>query len=353
MLTAEQAEELQQFYAAESGLVTQLGQAGWSQTAALRLLGIAASSWHYRAKPRARVADPKPHTQRAASQRLSDEEISAIIAALMDAFEAEKSVFQAYYEALDAGTPVASLKSWYRVAAAYLHGCRPFRRTRTHRACAMPQWSADAPMQVWSWDITALPGPYRGQNFSFYVTMDVFSRAIVAWRVEEHEEDTLAKEMFEIGFAEHGGHPDIVHSDRGASMTSKTLARLFNDLGVTGSKNRPRVSNDNPFSEALFKTAKYGYNYPRYFHTLEQARAWAAGFVQAYNQHHRHSSLEGHTPASLHDGSWIQIHHQRQAALDALYAANPQRYPRPPKARTPLAQTALNQKHTDDRLQTA
>lgn len=183
------------------------------------------------------------------------------------------------------------------------------------------------------------------------MTIDVFSRKIVGWRVEEREVDELAEDMFHTAFTAEATQPRIVHSDRGASMTSKTLKRLFTDLGITISRNRPRVSNDNPFSESWFKTAKHSPGYPRYFESLAQATAWAAAFVDYYNHHHRHSALEGHTPADVHDGTWITVHHARQATLDALYAANPNRYPRPPQVRTPLAHVVLNKDNPEHRLQ--
>lgn len=332
-------------------MVADLIATGRSQTSVLKLLEIAASTWHRRRNPGPAVTAPVAHTARGGSHWLTDAEISAITADLMDAFDAEKSVYQAYFEAFDAGAPVASLKSWYRIAAAYLQPCRPVRRRRNHRCCAMPQWEATAPNQVWSWDITMLPAPYRGVNYCFYVTIDVFSRKIVGWRVEEREVDELAEDMFHTAFTAEATQPRIVHSDRGASMTSKTLKRLFTDLGITISRNRPRVSNDNPFSESWFKTAKHSPGYPRHFESLAQATAWAAAFVDYYNHHHRHSALEGHTPADVHDGTWITVHHARQATLDALYAANPNRYPRPPQVRTPLAHVVLNKENPEHRLQ--
>lgn len=344
---------LAQFLAGEQALVAQLIAAGWSQTKALRLLGIATSSWHRRTHPAPDCPDPKPHTQRRSDSWLADSEIAQITDLLMVAFDDRKSVYQGYYEALDAGCPVASLASWYRIARAYLDALRPVRPRRARRKSAgMPQWEATGVLQVWSWDVTWLPGVYRGVSYAFYVTIDVFSRKIVAWRVEEREDDDLAKEMFEKAFAQYDAVPDIVHSDGGKVMTSKTLAVLFHDLGITTSRNRPRVSNDNPFSESLFKTAKYWPGYPRHFASLDQARQWAGHFVEHYNNQHRHSALEGHTPASIHDGTWIQIHHARQANLDQLYTANPARYARRPTVRKPDQFVSLNTRKTEHRLQT-
>ena len=134
-------------------------------------------------------------------------------------------------------------------------------------------------------------------------------------------------------------------------MTSKTLTTLFRDLGIDTSRNRPRVSNDNPYSESLFKTAKYTPGYPRYFTTLEHARDWADTFVTWYNTEHRHSGLEGHTPASVHDGTWPQsTHHARQRALDQLHRQHPERFTSPPLAKTPLASATINHPNAGDRL---
>ncbi len=352
-MTDGQGAALASFYDLEEQLVAELGAAGWSQTKALKMIGLSSATWYYRHHPRAKATDPTPHTARTGCTWLTDQETLLIISELMAAFEAKKSVFQAYYEALDAARPVASLSSWHRLAAKYLDPLRPVRPRRNRRSSAMPQWDADAPMQVWSWDITILPGPYRGQNYHFYVVLDVFSRKIVGWRVEDHERDELAKDMFERAFTAEAGQPHTVHSDRGASMSSLSLAGLFTLLGIDRSRNRPRVSNDNPFSESAFKTAKHGrFDYPQFFCDLDQARTWATAFVHTYNHEHRHSSLEGHNPASIHDGSWVQIHQHRQAVLDQLYTENPRRYPRRPTLKTPMAHTTLNQPKKPDRLQT-
>ncbi len=327
---------------------------GWSQTRALRLIGLAASTWHYRHRPRPAARCVVAHSARRCESWLTDAETAAITDKLQAAFQVKKSVHQAYYEALDAGDPVASLKSWYRIARAYLDADRPLRRTRKRRCTAMPQWEATGPGQVWSWDITMLPGPYKAVNYCLYAVIDVFSRKIVAWRVEEAEVDELAAQMFRAALQALNDEqrPSQVHSDRGASMISNALGEVLNDFGITPSRNRPRVSNDNPFSEAWFKTAKYRPGYPQVFTNVAHARAWAAKLIDWYNHQHRHSSLEGHTPASVHDGSWIQIHQQRQATLDELYQANPGRYRTPPQAKTPMAWVVLNQQQPLDRLQT-
>ncbi len=326
--------------------------AGYSQRTALALLGVSRSTWHYRTQPRPPIVDPVAHRRRRSSLWLSADETGAITEQIAAGFADRKSVFESYYEALDAGRPIASLSSWHRLARNHLESQRPVRRGRQRRACAMPQFEADAVMQVWSWDITKMAGPYRGVNYNFYVVLDIFSRTIVGWRAEERESDAMAAEMFERAFVTHGGRPRIVHSDGGPSMTSKTVTELFKDLGIEISKNRPRVSNDNPYSESAFKTCKYRPTYPPYFDDIDRAREWARGFVEWYNTVHHHSSLEGHTPQSVHDGTWTTVHRERQRTLDALHAAHPERFARPPQAKTPMATAAVNHPKTNRRLQT-
>lgn len=283
---------------------------------------------------------------------LTDTERDTITGKLKASFSQGVSVYQSFYEALDAGDPVASLSSWYRIARQRLEPARPTRRRARHRSSAIPTLLATTVLQVWSWDITKLKGRYRGDCYEMYVVIDVFSRMIVAWRVEEREDQELAKDMFETAFTTHRARPAVVHSDGGPSMTSKTLTGFLRNLGVEVSRNRPRVSNDNPFSESLFKTAKYAPAYPAYFDSLDQARGWATEFVDWYNHEHRHTGLEGHTPATVHDGTWIKIHHRRVDAMNRLYQQQPERFTTKPTVKTPMAQVAINHPTNTDRLQT-
>lgn len=346
------------WWAFEADLVSDLKESGNSQRRALGLLGISRGSWHARTNPPPERVEPVvPQSQRRSARWLPSEAVEQILGMLLVAFSAGKSVFQAYYEALDAGSPVASQASWYRIARKHADQQRPVRRRRRRRATAMPQWDATGPMQVWCWDVTKLLGHDTFTWYSFYVVIDAFSRKIVGWRVEPDEAEDLAKEMFETAVAAHGGKaPRIVHSDRGSVMTSNTLTKFFTQLGIEISKNRPRVSNDNPFAETWFKTAKYFPTTPAFFTSIDHARQWAAEFVAIYNNHHRHSSLEGHTPGSVHDGTWVEVHHARTATLERLREANPERYPDPVRIKTPYAHVTLNTPHDNtepkDRLRT-
>ena len=335
-----------------AALVTALIGAGFSQRAALELAGVSRSTWHYRTRPRVAVADPMPHAKRRSASWLSAEEREQVTTKLQAAFAARKSVYQAYYDALDAGDPVASLATWYRIARTITQAHRPVRRTRKHRATVMPSLLVTGPDQAWSWDITHLKGPYRGMSYQLYLALDVFSRMVTGWRVETREDDQMAAEMFEQAFQVRGVLPRIVHSDGGAAMTSRTLGDLFADLGITTSRNRPRVSNDNPYSEALFKTAKYTPHYPAHFTDLDHARTWTSRFVEDYNHRHHHVGLEGHTPHDVHHGTWVQVHHQRVATMTAIYQTHPERFSTRPRIRTPMAQVAINHPTTDERLQT-
>lgn len=338
----------------EATVVADLKEAGFSQRGALALIGLSRGSWQLRTSGRVRTAEPVPHDQRRSPAWLSTAEVAVIRNLLTVAFTAHKSVYQAFYEALDAGTPVASLSSWYRVARKYLEPSRPVRRRTTRRTSSMPQWQATGPMQVWSWDITKLKGPYNWVWYDFYVVIDVFSRKIVGWRIEQSESAELAQEMFQTAISDHGGVvPRIVHSDGGSSMTSKSLKAFFRDIGVEQSKNRPQVSNDNPFSESWFKTAKYSPAAPALFRDIEHSREWADTFVSWYNSEHRHSGLEGHTPLSVHDGTWVTTHQARQAAMDRLAAEHPERYLKPIQLKTPYAHVNLNTQRPKDRLNSA
>lgn len=333
-------------------MVDQLQAAGMSQRGALDLLGIATSTWHYRHQPRHSVTKPVPHRRRAYPNRLTGRETTQIIEALDHGFAAGLSVYSCWHQALDQGKPIASLSSWYRIARTHLSPQRPTRARKTRPARAMPYFQATRPNQVWCWDITKLPGPYLGVVYNLYTIIDAYSRKIIGWHLAASEKDSLARDMFTQAITNEAMIPDMVHSDGGASMTSRALADLYREHGITRSINRPRVSNDNPFIESWFKTLKYRPGRPRYFTSLDHAIDWVGPQIEFYNTHHRHSSLEGHTPASVHDGTWTHIHAQRQATLTALASQHPNRYTQPPQLKTLYATVTLNTPNTGQRLQT-
>jgi len=192
-----------------------------------------------------------------------------------------------------------------------------------------PECAATGPNQVWSWDITYLRTPVRGLFFYLYVVLDVWSRKVVAWTIEKEECAERAVAMISAACEREGVHRHqlVIHSDNGSPMKSATLLAFLQGVGVVPSFSRPSVSNDNPYSESLFRTAKYRPEYPRKpFDSLEHARRWAAWFVAWYNNEHRHSSIKFVTPQQRHDGSDREILEKRAALYEEAKAKNPSRW---------------------------
>jgi putative transposase len=246
---------------------------------------------------------------------------------------------QIWARLLDDGTYLCSISTMYRLLALTGEN-RERRRQRVHPAKKKPELIARKPRQIWSWDITKLAGPTRGVYYQLYVIIDIFSRYVVGWTVSSAETGELAEAFIADSLARHGVEAGqlTLHADRGTSMTSKPVAQLLVDLGVARSHSRPHVSNDNPYSEAGFKTLKYCPAFPGRFGSIEDARAFCAAFFEHYNHVHRHAGIGLHTPASVHFGTAAEIRAQRAAILDAAYAANPARFrhrrPTPPKLPT-------------------
>jgi len=179
--------------------------------------------------------------------------------------------------------------------------------------------------------------------FHLYVLIDIYSRFTPGWIVAAREDSMLAKDFLDEAIARNGVIPHTVHADRGTSMTSKPVSALLVDLGVTRSHSRPRVSNDNPFSEAQFKTMKYLHDFPGSFSTVFAARAFCEGFFAEYNHIHRHSGIGWHTPASVHFGTDHAVDDARQITLDAAYTAHPERFARRPLTPKIPQQSWINQ----------
>ncbi|BBZ20682.1 DDE-type integrase/transposase/recombinase [Mycolicibacterium gadium] len=252
---------------------------------------------------------------------------------------------------------LASRRSWWRIAAAIVdQSARPICPTRSTNKIPRPApvLKATGPQQIWSWDITDLRTPWRGVAFKAYSIIDIFSRKIVGWRVEQRESDDLATQMFQTAITTHGS-PAVVHADSGPAMRSTDLKDLLADLGIAQTHNRPRVSNDNPFSESEFRTMKYRPNYPGIFDDLDAARAWVNSYVSWYNQHHRHSGIALFTPAEVHDGQWTQRWLQRDHALQAYYDTHPERFRARPHTESPKATVGINlpPENDPDRLHAA
>ncbi|WP_329093590.1 DDE-type integrase/transposase/recombinase [Streptosporangium sp. NBC_01469] len=190
---------------------------------------------------------------------------------------------------------------------------------------------ADGPGQVWSWDITKLKGPEKGVVYNLYVMIDIYSRYVVHWETWPAENARLAKRFIKNAIERNGGSaPKTIHSDRGTPMTSKTVGQLLIDLKVDQSHSRPKVSNDNPYSEANFRTLKYCPAFPGRFGSIQDARQFCRRFFTCYNNEHRHSGIALHTPASIHHDTVGQVQTERARVLAAAYAANPERFRRMP-----------------------
>jgi len=261
-----------------------------------------------------------------------------VLSVLRSARFVDCSPAQVYFTLLDEGTYLASESTYYRLLRE--HGeVRERRAQATHPPKKKPELVATAPNVCWSWDITKLRGPKRGEYFDCYVVLDIFSRYVVAWCVAP-ESGELAKELIADAVARHDVPPGqlTIHADRGSSMTSNPVVELYAFLGIKRSHSRPHVSNDNPYSEAGFKTMKYCPAFPGSFGSIEDARAFCSRFFTYYDHEHRHSGIAYHTPASVHFGTATEVRAQRAETLGAAYAENPARFhhrlPEPPELPT-------------------
>jgi putative transposase len=312
------------------------------------LLGKSRATHYRRCRPVA--SRPRP-ARRAPANTLTQAERARVLAVLRHDDFVDKAPAQVWATLLDEGQYLCSQSTMYRLLRQ--HGeVRERRAQATHPAKVKPELVATAPGQVFSWDITKLQGPGRGEYFHLYVMLDIFSRYAVGWTVAASESADLAKAFIADITATHGA-PQAIHADRGTSMTSKPVAQLLLDLGVARSHSRPRVSNDNPYSEAQFKTLKYCPAFPGRFGSLADARAFCHTFFNHYNHIHRHKALGLHTPASVHYGTAAGIRAHRAVVLDAAYARNPERFGTPPAPPQLPAAAWINPSTPAPQIQTA
>jgi putative transposase len=307
--------------------------------AACAALGVARATF-YRRRPAAVEggAPPPggpPSPRRASPRALSGAERRAVLEVLHSPRFCDAAPAEVYGTLLDEGVYLASERTMYRLLAAEGE-TRERRAQRAHPAYAKPELLATAPNQVWSWDITKLLGPAKWTYFYLYVLLDIFSRYVTGWLLADREQAALAEGLIAEAAAQQGIAPGqlTLHADRGSSMTSKPVALLLADLGVTKTHARPHVSNDNPFSEAQFKTLKYRPDFPARFESLAAARAFCRTFFPWYNTEHRHAGLGLLTPAVVHAGQAEAAHAARRQVLAAAYARHPERFvrraPQPP-----------------------
>jgi putative transposase len=235
---------------------------------------------------------------------------------------------EVYATLLDEGTYLCSERTMYRVLEANQE-VRERRDHRRHPAYVKPELLATAPNQLWSWDITKLLGPTKWTYFYLYVILDVFSRYVVGWMVADGESAALAKRLIDETCRRQNIAPGqlTIHADRGSSMTSKPVAFLLADLGVTKTHSRPHVSDDNPYSEAHFKTLKYRPEFPERFGCIEDSRSHCGDFFSWYNTEHHHTGLGMLTPHDVHHGLATVRREQRAIVLAAAHLAHPERFP--------------------------
>ena len=239
----------------------------------------------------------------------------------------DKAPRQVYATLLDEGTYLCHWRTMYRILAAH-DEVRERRNIRRHPAYKKPELLATQPNQVWSWDITALRGLHKWEHYPLYTVLDIFSRYVVGWMIAEEESSDLARQLIDETAHKYGIQPEqlTLHADNGGPMKGKPLSQLLVDLGISKSHSRPHTSDDNPFSEAQFKTMKYHATYPSRFESIEAARTWARTFFASYNEHHYHSGLNLLTPASVHFGQAFSIQQQRQQVMARAFAAHPDRF---------------------------
>jgi putative transposase len=295
---------------------------------ACRVLGVPRSS-HYRARQVPVAPLPAPPERPAPARALRTEEQTTVRDVLNSPRFQDCAPREVYATLLDEGRYLCSWRTMYRILAV-ADEVRE-RRTQVRRPTyTKPELLATRPNQLWSWDITKLKGPATWTYYYLYVILDVFSRYVVGWMITERESAELAEAFIAETCAKEEIRRDhlTLHADRGSAMTSKSVAQLLADLGVTKTHSRPHVSNDNPYSEAQFKTLKYRPGFPAQFGSLADARAWARPFFQWYNHDHHHTGIGLLTPATVHQGHATTTIAARQQVLLTAYQTHPERFVR-------------------------
>lgn len=307
---------------------------GYSATCAA--LGLPRATFYRRRCPQA-----APNDRATPKQALSEEERAEVLAALHEERFVDVAPTEVYAQLLDEGKHLCSIRTMYRILAANAE-VRERRRQRMHPPYTRPELLATAPNQVWSWDITKLLGPTKWTYFYLYVLLDIFSRYVVGWLVAERESAALAQRLVTESCGRQGIEAGqlIIHADRGSAMVSKTLAQTMATLGVTKSHSRPHVSDDNPFSEAQFKTLKYRPDFPARFGDLAHAEMHSRDFFDWYNCEHHHVALGLMTPHDIHHGHAAEKWRRRAEALAAKHSAHPERFPHGVPTPPPLPSAA-------------
>jgi putative transposase len=288
---------------------------------ACQALSFPRGSYYRRLKPESPQDRPAPPLA------LSPEEKQGVLAVLHSTRFLDQAPREIYATLLDEAIYLCSVRTMYRILKSQ-NEVRERRDQLRHPNYQKPELLATGPNQVWSWDITKLKGPVKWTYYYLYVVLDIFSRYVVGWMVAGQERAALAKKLISQSCEKQAIPPGqlTIHADRGPSMTSKPVAFLLADLGITQTHSRPYLSDDNPFSESQFKTLKYRPDFPERFGSLEDARAFSHPFFDWYNNRHYHSGLGLLTPAAVHYGRADLVIKERQIVLDQAFQNHPNRF---------------------------
>jgi len=305
----------------------QEGSAEIGVSNACKSVEIARSSYYYHFRKYRKKGSEKPHEKREPAWTLSSTEREQALEALHSDEYIDSAPHQIYARLLDKGIYICSISTMYRILREQ-DEVRERRNQHSHREYWKPELLAEAPNQVWSWDITKLKGPAKWTYYYLYVILDIFSRYCVGWMAAYRESAQLAEKLIADSCLKQGIEKGqlTIHADRGSSMKSKSVALLLSDLGVLKTHSRPHVSNDNPYSESQFKTLKYSPGFPSRFGSLEEARAFCREFFPWYNSEHRHTGIGLLTPEIVHYGKAEEVILKRNGVLLEAYFRNPERF---------------------------
>ena len=327
-------------------LIEEAMEAGARQEWACAELGLTARTYRRWTDEGEVTADGRPDAVRPTPRnKLSEAERAQVLAVCHQPEHASLPPSQIVPRLADAGEYIASESTFYRVLRAAGEQHHRGRSQAPRQSCPPTSHCATGPCETWTWDISYLPGPAKGLFFYLYLIVDLYSRKIVGWEVYEQELAEHASELVRRAVWGEGciDRPLVLHSDNGSPMKASTFRVTLEKLGVTPSYSRPRVSNDNPFSEALFRTCKYRPAFPKAgFKDLVDARAFMQGFVTWYNTEHRHSGIQFVTPDERHSGRDKAILAQRETVYAAARAKHPERWSGPPRNWTPVGPVWLN-----------
>jgi putative transposase len=298
-------------------------------------VNLATSTYHRIRSKSKKESEPLSAARSPSPRALSDEQRQQVLLVLHEDRFIDKAPTEVYAGLLDEGRYLCSIRTMYRILSENKE-VKERRDVLRHPSYTKPELLAEAPNQVWSWDITKLRGPQKWTYYYLYVIVDIYSRMVTGWMVSPRECGELAERLITEACWNHCIEAEselIIHSDRGSPMKSKVVAQMMADLGVTKSLGRPQVCNDNPYSESNFKTLKYHPTFPEQFGSLQDAKEFCASFFDWYNNDHYHSGIALMTPSTVHYGRAAECTASRQAVLSQAFQAHPERFVKgPPKA---------------------